>query len=71
MQVLEEYFAAKRLVIWQDELEDEADALEPPAARVLNWLLKAGWLRKVDDYASMTVNIVIPDYAAVMIEAFF
>ncbi|MDR2025071.1 MAG: DUF5716 family protein [Hungatella sp.] len=71
IQVLEEYFAAKRLVIWQDELEDEADALEPPAARVLNWLLKAGWLRKVDDYASMTVNIVIPDYAAVMIEAFF
>ncbi|MDR0923993.1 MAG: DUF5716 family protein, partial [Hungatella sp.] len=70
IQVLEEYFAAKRLVIWQDELEDETDALEPPAARVLNWLLKAGWLRKVDDYASMTVNIVIPDYAAVMIEAF-
>ncbi|WP_349947267.1 Wadjet anti-phage system protein JetA family protein [Lacrimispora sp. BS-2] len=71
IQVLEEYFAAKRLVIWQDELEDEADALEPPASRVLNWLLRAGWLRKVDDYASMTVNIVIPDYAAVMIEAFF
>lgn len=71
LQVLEEYFTQKRLVIWQDELEDEADAMEPPAARVLNWLLRAGWLRKVDDYASMTVNIVIPDYAAVMLEAFF
>ncbi len=71
IQVLEEYFTAKRPVIWQDELEDEADALEPTAVRVLNWLLRAGWLRKVDDYASMTVNIVIPDYAAVMIEAFF
>ncbi|WP_312431335.1 Wadjet anti-phage system protein JetA family protein [Lacrimispora sp.] len=71
IQVLEEYFTAKRLVIWQDELEDEADALEPTAVRVLNWLLRAGWLRKVDDYASMTVNIVISDYAAVMIEAFF
>ncbi len=71
IQVLEEYFTAKRLVIWQDDLEDEADALEPTAVRVLNWLLRAGWLRKVDDYASMTVNIVIPDYAAVMIEAFF
>ncbi|MEY8355040.1 Wadjet anti-phage system protein JetA family protein [Lachnospiraceae bacterium 54-53] len=68
--VLEEYFAGKRPVIWQDELEDEADAMEPPAPRVLNWLLKTGWLRKVDDYASMTVNIVIPDYAAVLIEAF-
>ncbi|WP_367567962.1 Wadjet anti-phage system protein JetA family protein [Lacrimispora sp.] len=71
LQVLEEYFIQKQLVIWQDELEDEADALLPTAARVLNWLLRAGWLRKVDDYASMTVNIVIPDYAAVMIEAFF
>lgn len=70
IQVLSEYFAKKRCVIWQDELEDELDTLEPPATRVLNWLLKTGWLRKVDDYASMTVNIVIPDYAAVMIEAF-
>lgn len=71
LQVLDEYFLQKRFVIWQDELEEEADELEPPAARVLNWLLRAGWLRKVDDYASMTVHIVIPDYAAVMIEAFF
>ncbi len=70
ISVLSEYFASKRYVIWQDELEDESDTLEPPATRVLNWLLKTGWLRKVDDYASMTVNIVIPDYAAVMIEAF-
>lgn len=50
-------------------MEDDWDALEPPATRVLNWLLRTGWLRKVDDYANMTVNIVIPDYAAVMIEA--
>ena len=70
IQVLSEYFAKKRYVIWQDELEDELDTLEPPATRVLNWLLKTGWLRKVDDYASMTVYIVIPDYAAVMTEAF-
>ena len=71
LKVLEDYFDEKRLVIWQDELEEESDELEPPASRVLNWLLRAGWLRKVDDYTSMTVNIVIPDYAAVMTEAFF
>lgn len=70
IQVLGEYFSQKSTVIWQDELEDEADAKEPPASRVLNWLLKAGWLRKVDDYTSMAVNIVIPDYAAVMVGAF-
>lgn len=70
IQLLSEHFSQKKCVIWQDETEDDWDALEPPATRVLNWLLRTGWLRKVDDYASMTVNIVIPDYAAVMIEAF-
>lgn len=70
IQVLNQYFSGRRYVIWRDDLEDETDTLEPPATRVLNWLLKTGWLRKVDDYATMTVNIVIPDYAAVMIDAF-
>ena len=70
IRILGEHFARKKYVIWQDELEDELDTLEPPATRVLGWLLRAGWLRKVDDYASMTANIVIPDYAAVMLEAF-
>lgn len=70
VQILSESLAVKRCVIWQDELEDELDALEPPATRVLNWLLKAGWLRKVEDYASMTANIVIPDYSAILIDAF-
>lgn len=71
LQVLEDYFNQKRFVIWNDDLEEEEDEMEPPANRVLNWLLRSGWLRKVDDYASMAVHIVIPDYAAVMIEAFF
>ncbi|MGN0371313.1 MAG: Wadjet anti-phage system protein JetA family protein [Enterocloster sp.] len=70
IQLLSEYFSKKKCVIWQEDTEDESDALEPPATRVLNWLLKTGWLRRVDDYASMTANIVIPDYAAVMLEAF-
>lgn len=70
IQVLNQYFSGRRYVIWRDDLEDETDTLEPPATRVLNWLLKTGWLRKVDDYATMAVNIVIPDYAAVMIAAF-
>lgn len=70
IQLLNEYFSQKNCIIWEEELEEELDVLEPTATRVLNWLTKAGWLRKVDDYASMTVHIVIPDYAAVMIEAF-
>ncbi len=70
IRLLGESFAARQCVLWQDELEDDFDELEPPATRILNWLVRTGWLRKVDDYASMTVNIVIPDYAAVFIEAF-
>lgn len=53
-----------------DELEDDWDLLEPAATRILNWLLQARWLRNVDDYHGMTVNIVIPDYAAVFVDAF-
>ena len=44
--------------------------LETTASRILRWLLKTGWLKKIEDYSTMTTNIVIPDYAAVFIEAF-
>ncbi|HBA48856.1 MAG TPA: hypothetical protein DCZ91_13890 [Lachnospiraceae bacterium] len=44
--------------------------MEPLSTRILNWLLRAGWLRKVEDYAAMTVYIVIPDYAAAFVDAF-
>ena len=70
IQTLSDYFAKTRVVMVQDELEDELDMLEPLATRILNWLLKSGWLRKVDDYLNMSVNIVIPDYAAVFVSAF-
>lgn len=71
IQILGTYFSKKNYVIWKEEFEEETDLLEPPATRVLNWLIKTGWLKKVDDYTAMTVNIVIPDYASVMMEAFF
>lgn len=70
IQALSDYFARQKVTMEQDELEDDFDVLEPLATRVLNWLLRTGWLRKVDDYNTMTVNIVIPDYAAVFVDAF-
>lgn len=69
IQTLNECFALRGIGLKQDELEEELDLLEPAATRVLNWLLKTGWLRKVEDFSAGTANIVIPDYAAVMIEA--
>lgn len=49
IQLLSEYFSQKKYVIWQDETEDDWDELEPPATRVLNWLLRtAGRIRGMD-----------------------
>lgn len=70
IQTLSSYFAKKKVTMEQEELEDDFDMLEPLAARILNWLLRTRWLRKVDDYNTMTSNIVIPDYTAVFVEAF-
>lgn len=69
IQTLNECFSQRSIALMQDEYEGELDMLEPMATRVLGWLLRTGWLRKVEDYNSLTTNIVIPDYAAVMIEA--
>ncbi len=69
IQTLNEYFSRKNVGLLWDEYEGELDVLEPVATRILNWLLRTGWLRKVEDYNTLTTNIIIPDYAAVMIEA--
>lgn len=69
IQTLNEHFSRRSVALLQDEYEGELDVLEPMATRVLGWLLRTGWLRKVEDYNSLTTNIIIPDYAAVMIEA--
>lgn len=69
IQTLNEYFSRRSVALMRDEYEGELDVLEPVATRVLGWLLRTGWLRKVEDYHSLTTNIIIPDYAAVMIEA--
>ena len=70
IQILGDYFAQRRVMMQQEELESELDILEPPATRILNWLLKAQWLKKLDDYYMQVTNIIIPDYAAIFIEAF-
>ncbi|HJA93283.1 MAG TPA: hypothetical protein H9717_09270 [Candidatus Eisenbergiella merdipullorum] len=54
----------------REEEETEEEAQEAAPGRILNRLLRFGWLRRVEDYSTMTANIVIPDYASIMIEAF-
>lgn len=70
LQILGDYFAQRRIQVQIEELESEQDILEPPAARVLNWLVRTQWLKKLEDYHNLVTNIVIPDYAAVFIGAF-
>lgn len=70
LQILSDYFARKKIRLEMEESESELDMLETPAARILNWLVRFQWLKKSEDYGSFVTNIVIPDYAAVFIEAF-
>ncbi|MDD3362817.1 MAG: DUF5716 family protein [Hespellia sp.] len=70
LQVLSDLYTKQRITLEKEELESDLDVLETPANRILNWLVRTQWLKKLDDYNTMTVNIVIPDYTAVFIDAF-
>ena len=45
IQVLGDMNARKRFKLQWEENETEFDMLETPSSRILNWLLKTGWLR--------------------------
>lgn len=70
IQVLGDMNARKRFKLQWEENETEFDMLETPSSRILNWLLKTGWLKRIEDYQTLVTNIVIPYYSAVFIEAF-
>ena len=70
IQVLNDMNTRKRFELQKEDSDSEFDMTETPASRILNWLLKAGWLKKIEDYNTLVTNIVIPDYAAVFIDAF-
>ena len=70
IQVLSDMNAKKRIRLEWEENETEFDMLETPSSRILNWLLKTGWLKRIEDYHTLVTNIVIPDYSAVFIDAF-
>ena len=70
IQILSDLYTKKRIRLQREEDETEFDMLETPSLRILRWLLKAGWLKKIEDYHTLATHIVIPDYAAIFIEAF-
>ena len=70
IQALSDFYVKQQIELRREEDETEIDLLETPASRILNWLLRAGWLKKVEDYNTLVTNIVIPDYAAVFVDAF-
>lgn len=70
LEILSEFYVQKKIYLEKEETDSELDMLETPAARILNWLLKMQWLKKIEDYTALVTNIVIPDYASVFIEAF-
>ena len=70
IQVLRDLYMKKQIELKREEDETEFDMLETPSARILNWLIRKGWLKKIEDYNTLVTNIVIPDYAAVFVDAF-
>lgn len=70
IQVLSEMCVFRRFQFETEEIETEEEVQEALPRRILNWLVKTKWLRKIDDYTAMATNIVIPDYSAVFIGAF-
>ena len=70
IQILSDMNVKKRFELQREENDTDFDMLETPSSRILNWLLRAGWLKRIEDYNTLVTNIVIPDYAAVMIDAF-
>ena len=70
VQVLADLNAKKQIELKREEYETDFDMLKTPSSRMLGLLLKMGWLKRVEDYNTLVTNIVIPDYAAVFIDAF-
>lgn len=70
IQTLCDMNARKRFELQAEESETETDMMETPSARILGWLLRTGWLKRIEDYHTLATNIVIPDYSAVFIDAF-
>ena len=70
IQVLADLNIKKQIELKREENETDFDMLETPSSRMLRWLLRMGWLKSVEDYNTLVTNIVIPDYAAVFIDAF-
>lgn len=70
IQILGDFFSKNHVMMGAEEDETDLDTLETPGVRVLNWLIKRGWLKKLEDYSTLTTNILIPDYTAVFLEAF-
>ena len=50
VQVLGDMYAKKQLRLVREENETEFDMLETPSLRMLNWLIRTGWLKKIEDY---------------------
>lgn len=49
VQVLSDMNAQKQVLLQREENETDFDMLETTASRILRWLLKTGWLKKIEE----------------------
>lgn len=70
IQLISEHFQNRIIDITADDDEEDIDAFEPMATKILNRLIKFTWLKRVEDYSSFKTNIILPDYSSLFIEVF-
>ena len=58
LQVLEDWNESQRIWLSPEEFESETDASQTPPNRILNWLIKTGWLKRIEDFSTLTTNII-------------
>ena len=49
IQMLSDMNARKRFELQAEESDTETDLMETPSSRILGWLLKTGWLKRIGD----------------------
>ena len=57
IQVLRDLYMKKQIELKREEDETEFDMLETPSARILNWLIRKGWLKKICSSTRLTLRV--------------
>ena len=61
VQILSDMCSSRRYAFMREDNETEEDEETALPGRILNWLVRTKWLRKIEDYEAMTTNKALQD----------